>query len=87
MSATYPNPYDLRAAGVSALMTALGSGDAQEFLTLWRGIPGADFNKWLNEQPEKSLSELEAEIMRTQAENAAVGRHAGKMVCAKRVSA
>jgi len=87
MSATYPNPYDLRAAGVKALMTALGNDDAQEFLTLWRGIPGADFNKWLNEQPEKSLNELEVEIMRTQAENAATGRYADKIVRAKRVSA
>jgi len=66
MSVTYPNPYDLRAAGVKALQDVLGDDDAQEFLELWRGIPGWDFNKWLNEQPEKGIDEMEKEIMRLQ---------------------
>ncbi len=63
MSTTYQNPYDLRAAGVRALQDVLGYENAQEFLELWRGTPGADFNKWLNEQPEKSMDEIEEEIM------------------------
>jgi hypothetical protein len=66
MNTTYANPYDLRAAGVKALQDVLGVENAQEFLELWRGIPGADFNKWLNEQPEKGMDEIEKEIMRLQ---------------------
>jgi hypothetical protein len=66
MSAFEGRPYELRKAGVMALKNALGDEDAGEFLELWRGIPGADFNKWLNSRPEKSLEELEEEIMRTQ---------------------
>ena len=70
MGALASKPLELRMAGVRALMTALGDEDAREFLELWRGIPGADFNKWLNAQPEKSLEELEEEIMRMQEEDA-----------------
>ena len=66
MGALANKPIELRMAGVRALMDALGDDDAREFLELWRGIPGADFNKWLNAQPEKSLEELEEEIMRAQ---------------------
>jgi len=75
MSVTYANPYDLREAGVKALQDALGDDNAQEFLTLWRGIPGADFNKWLNEQPDIGMDEMEKEIMRLQ-EAAESIRHA-----------
>jgi hypothetical protein len=71
MSAYLGKPYELRAAGIKALQDVLGYEDAQEFLTLWRGIPGSDFNKWLNEQPQKSLEEWEAEIMRMQEEEEA----------------
>jgi len=66
MSAYFGKPDVLKEAGVKALQDALGDEDAQEFLTLWRGIPGADFNKWLNEQPQKSADEMEAEIIRLQ---------------------
>jgi len=71
MNAYLGKPYELRAAGVKALQDALGDEAAEEFLTLWRGIPGADFNKWLNEQPQKSPEEVEAEIMRLQGRVAA----------------
>jgi hypothetical protein len=60
MSATYPNSYDLRAAGVKVLIDGLGYDDAQEFLKLWRGTPGRDFNQWLNEQPQKTVDEAVA---------------------------
>lgn len=66
MSAYLGKPDVLREVGVKVLQDALGDEDAQKFLTLWRGIPGADFNKWLNEQPQKSADEIEAEIIRLQ---------------------
>jgi hypothetical protein len=75
MGALANKPIELRMAGVRALMDALGDDDARQFLELWRGIPGADFNKWLNAQPEKSLEELEEEIMQAQ-QTRANGRHA-----------
>lgn len=71
MSAYLGKPFELKAAGVKALQDVLGYEDAQAFLTLWRGTPGADFNKWLKEQPQKSLEEWEADIMRMQDEEEA----------------
>jgi hypothetical protein len=67
MNAYLGKPDELREVGVRALQDALGDETALEFLKLWRGTPGADFNKWLNEQPQKSADEIEAEIMRIQA--------------------
>jgi len=66
MNAYLGKPDELREVGVRALQDALGDETAQEFLKLWRGTPGADFNKWLNEQPQKSADEMEAEIIRLQ---------------------
>jgi hypothetical protein len=73
MSALASKPFELRKAGVKALMTTLGDEDAQAFLKLWRGTPGKDFNKWLNEQPEKSLDETLAEVFAIEEEDAANG--------------
>jgi hypothetical protein len=71
MSATYPNSYDLRAAGVKVLIDGLGYDDAQEFLKLWRGTPGRDFNQWLNEQPQKTVEEAIASANRIGGSDAA----------------
>jgi tetratricopeptide (TPR) repeat protein len=40
---------------------------------VWRGTPGKDFNKWLNEQPEKSLDETLAEVFAMEEEDVANG--------------
>jgi hypothetical protein len=57
---------ELRDAGIRALTDVLGGVNAQEFLMQWRGIPGRDFTKWLNEQPKQSHDEVMADIRRAQ---------------------
>jgi hypothetical protein len=73
MSALASKSFELRKAGVKALMATLGDEDAQAFLKLWRGTPGKDFNKWLNEQPEKSMEETLAEVFAIEEEDIANG--------------
>jgi hypothetical protein len=80
MSVTYPNSYDLRAAGVKVLTEGLGYDDAQEFLKLWRGTPGRDFNKWLNEQPPKTVEEVIASANRVAESDLAKSIFAGKIL-------
>jgi hypothetical protein len=87
MSALAGKTIELYDAGIKALTDVLGDEDAQAFLKLWRGIPGADFNKWLNEQPQKSPGELKAEIMRLQAARVDVDRYVDTMATAEAVGA
>ena len=74
------DPIELHKAGMKALVHAIGDVNAQEFVNQCRGTPGWDFGEWLNAQPEQTPDEIEAEIERIQADNAATGRYADKMI-------
>ena len=74
------DPIELRKAGMKALVHALGDVNAQAFVDQCRGTPGWDFGEWLNAQPEPTNVEFVAKIKRVQADNAATGRYADKMI-------
>ncbi|GBU23299.1 hypothetical protein R80B4_03216 [Fibrobacteres bacterium R8-0-B4] len=61
------------------MIDGLGYDDAQEFLKLWRGTPGRDFNRWLNEQPQKTVEEAAASADRTGNSDIAKRIFAGKI--------
>ena len=81
---------DRRKVGIEALSAALGHDEAIAFLEDllsaaddddgYAGIPGWNYTKWRQEQPEPSAEEFEAGVMKAADVALTSGRLAGKNI-------